>query len=297
MVPFTGKAGLVPLDYGTRDENSVLFYSSEWDDLLDLLTYPQRFIANVRGAFRQVPPPDWTLGSPMTIILVPGSVPSTTALTAFLLLQGGAGFTTESVLDMSLGAFANAVEKLYTSKHVAYLAEFAIETRVLTIVYGPPPTGAGYFTGQFLPATLNRIGTAYGYLHFDVDGGPTPTPELAAYSRACVAMDFIEDRQRILNRLVSGSGIMDRSTQIANAGSVMSRSDTATPISVGDTLRGSSLLPTVVMESVLPDPTAPNPGAYYTCVCGQAAVLITAQDEGSSTFTVCDLLLKGYTCP
>ncbi len=297
MVPFTGKAGLVPLDYGARDENSVLFYSSEWDDLLDLLTYPQRFIANVRGAFRQVPPPDWNLGVPITVILIPGSVPSTTAISAFLFLQEGVGFSTESVLDMSLAGFATAAEKLYQTKDVAYLAEFAIETRVLSVVYGPPPTGSAHFTGQFLPATLNRIGTTYGYLHFDVDGGIRPTSELAAYSRACVALDFIEDRQRILNKLITGSGIMDRATQVATAGSVLSRSDTATPISVGDTLQGSSLPPTVVMESVLPDPGSTDPGTYYTCVCGQSATLLSPADGGGTVISACDLLLKGYNCP
>jgi len=297
MVPFTGKAGLVPLDYGARDENSVLFYSSEWDDLLDLLTYPQRFIANVRGAFRQVPPPDWNLGLPITIILIPGTVPSTTAISAFLFLQDGAGFSAESVLDMSLAGFATAVEKLYQTKGIAYLAEFAIDTRALTIVYGTPPARSAHFSGQFLPATLNRIGTTYGYLHFDVDGGLRPTPELAAYSRACVALDFIEDRQRILGKLLTGSGIMDRATQIASAGSVLSRSATASPISSGDTLQGSSLPPTVVMESVLPDPGSTDPGSYYTCVCGQSATLMSPGDGGSTVITACDLLLKGYTCP
>ena len=292
MVQFLGKAALVPLDYGSRDENSVLFLSDQYDDLLDLLVSPMPFIGNARGAFRQVPPPDWVLEKPITVILTPGDVPGTKAIQLLQMLNGFEASADAGLMNLTIEKFASIAREVYLDKGVAYLAEFAINTRVLSIVYGPPPVGGPYFTGTYLPATLSRIGANYGYLHFDVETTSGTKPVDAAYNRAFVALDFIEDRTRVVTALRDEAGVKEMTSNIVPAGSALRKTPPGTDLGTNVVLKPAGWSPTVIMESVLPEPDAIDPGTYYTCVCGQAPVNVSGD-----VVEVGDLLLKGYTCP
>lgn len=91
-----------------------------------------------------------------------------------------------------------------------FVAEFAIDTRVLHISYLPQDTnpwpddpnrsGPPYYTNTITPVTWSRVGaTTLHYLHFDVDFAGSHTYDRVAQIRAQIAIDYIVGREQSLN--------------------------------------------------------------------------------------------------
>src|SRR5436853_328442 len=75
---YYGLAGLVPLDYGSRYEHSVVLVPSTWDSMFDLIRAPGQFAAAAQMSYGSGTPEDstntkieWTLLSPITITIEP----------------------------------------------------------------------------------------------------------------------------------------------------------------------------------------------------------------------------------
>ena len=176
------RATIVPLDYGGgRVENSVLYFSDEWDGLKDLLVDPVDRVAQLERSFGQHigDKHPFKLESPTTVVL-------DHVLSRFEFLAQMAGFLSIDIplSESKIDALAHRLRDRFPGG--CFLVEFAIETHILRIRYLPPANvGNPHFTDPIMQPTLALVeGTTLGDLHFDIKGDPTRRAELV--------MDFID---------------------------------------------------------------------------------------------------------
>jgi hypothetical protein len=314
---YYGLAGLVPLDYGSRYEHSVVLVPSTWDSMFDLIRAPGQFAAAAQMSYGSGTPEDstntkieWTLLSPITITIEPLTVQSQSTYQTLQMLSTYYDFTaliTEFEIttphDFSLGVKAAATTttaKNYPGFPLVYVAEFAVDTRILQIKYIRPSTPpAPLFTNFITPATWSRVGaTDLGFLHFDVDFGSDRSYETVADARASIAMDYIAN-PLIVNQWLQPQNINKHANMPSNtsnpvlhptgnsgdngfskgAGGLFSAGKLSqlTQTTLGDQpaqLFGPPKCdPTVVIDSVWPDPDVasnerdtPPPPPPYLCI-------------------------------
>lgn len=216
-VNISGRAALVPLDYGTRYEHAVIFISDDWESLHALIKAPKPFFDAVRGSFTSTPNIGttanpyfaWDFQGPVTILIEPLTVSSSSSHELLLAFAQGRPqmqkwFIPDS--DIAPSDYRSAVMDFCTDDPdpIRYMAEFALETRVLTIRYVPQLAGSiRRFQNRITPATMNYVeGTSLTLLHFDMDfsqpaydQGPSkvePTFMCRAARKADFVMDYLE---------------------------------------------------------------------------------------------------------
>lgn len=175
------RATLVPLDYeNNRFEMSVLYVTEDWEELEDLLYAPSSFFdINSRDWTQSgiLPngkpleePFDWTLVRPASVVLQwigdsGANLHTFAPILAEKLVPMGEGEDEEAraarvaefrALLTDPKAMANRVMAEYPTGLI--IAQFAIDTKTLLVMYSPPEKApATKFDGQFTNATLCKI--------------------------------------------------------------------------------------------------------------------------------------------
>ncbi len=233
-----GAGAIVRLDYGSRDEFSFDFLGDSWESLYDLIVAPGVFMEMIRKSYKGVPKSSFPFESPITIILEPLTIGSPQNLAVLMGLSPlydfsgaikGSGLfplsrpnkpspnesprpagTLESFRSAVIGGASKPVSPIapisdlntpVVPARFYYIAEFALNTRTLTIRYVPPAPGqvtwARRYAGDLTTVTMNEIAfTNLKYMHFDADlskvQAPNRTELLIAQTRAQLVMDFVD---------------------------------------------------------------------------------------------------------
>ncbi|AIE86968.1 hypothetical protein [Fimbriimonas ginsengisoli] len=226
-----GHAGVFQLsNLGHPDpEYAIQYFSEDWSELARLLEDPTGFFDDRRtqwgaGDFD----PDWVFNEDIACILQPGlSDPQKSLVTQVMAerkifefspqLYRGIAHAEAKALDDLLGVIQQAM-----MNRGAFLAEFAVLTRMLTIWYWRPHIAVTNFAGELTPARVALLTAEvsgatpfktqrFGTLHFDVQG-PQGEPKPTDEERAHFIVDCIQGRQFMLTHLNDG-----RDTEVGNA--------------------------------------------------------------------------------
>lgn len=193
-------ASVIPLNYDPdRTEHTVIFCSTNWEELVDLLEDPVAFFIKKQSEFSN-PETDkqpWYLRRPVTAIVQPGGrrKPNSKRLLAMFQNKNAANQTKEAEKSDEQRAMNRAFET------GAFFAEFAICTGILIVHYWPPLKRAEpRFKHPFTPATFGLVkgpnNKPIGTLHFDIE--KPLDGKLSKRDHAELAVDCLESRSRIM---------------------------------------------------------------------------------------------------
>lgn len=288
-----GRTALVPLDYGSHYEHSLVYLGDRWETLRDLIAAPGDFYNSLRESFvatpnlgtHQSPVYDWELAEPITVVLEslsPASV-ATGQLLACLGPQAAPLMAEvrrweDSPHDYRLAMIDACLSpnEANGQRPVHYIAEIALATRFLYVRYVPHEGVSDRLSNRITPITLSHIaGTNMSYMHFDIDceslsydGDPKKsesTERCRALRKAEFAMDYVEyrltadqtpSRVDFLQRIVSrepGQKWFEAGGRFTDIG------DTLEMTALGVRSEPARFLevrsdPTVIVDSVWPDP-------------------------------------------
>jgi hypothetical protein len=233
-------ASIVPLDYGDRQEFSVIFATLDWEDLGPLLTNPIDYLAAISSSWRQQLPGgspriEWDLLSPVTVVMewFGNSINSVMKLSdfavkMFVLRQKDSGTTFKAASEaLSSKLSIDVIETLkplvarpndlrYALDDFfpdgALYVEFAVNTHTITVHYHPPKADPAMkrFGGDFTNATLVTLPSAEdapimgAALHFDIGRDHR--------ERAYFVCDYLQDFNATLSRAI------DTADQLAQSG-------------------------------------------------------------------------------
>ena len=220
------------VSYGTdeRPENSLIYFSTDWPEFVNLLQNPVVFMGS-KGMINS--PVPWTLRTNTTMIVAPfDSSDQSTLYFAARLAPLALAAAVEELQPKdsppinpfptdSLPLLASKVRELMYGARFrdeiangGFLAEYALITGILNILYIVPSQFkpdkdeapslskfGGSFTpamyiGQPLPNTLTTIGE-FGNVHFDID----PSNGDKEINRGTLILDVIENPHRVFSRL------------------------------------------------------------------------------------------------
>lgn len=219
-------ATVIPLDYKDRVENSIIYCTDDWSELEKLLTSPDKWLYHVQQDFVQDPENhvDWDLLTPPIVLLEPlrnnfHAFATVNSIVNEGMQRGGypakASPTPESDLtaDTDSKKWHDEIRKGFF-QNGGFLCEFAAGTRVLNVRYVEPErqpvagedlvakttrlASERRFKGHVTPATISRVSDTVGALHVDMKPPKCTASSLRA-TRAHLVMDFIEDRERIID--------------------------------------------------------------------------------------------------
>jgi hypothetical protein len=230
-----GLGSYVFLDYDNRFEHAILMLGKNWESLHELLRAPGLFVEAWRNSYNSVngTPNHYHLGykskvwgfeAPITIILEPLTIPipaNANTLIALNTLYPGLRaigekwntttpnkfhFKIVNALTGSLNwdpipGYAGVANPINVEPFILqYVAEFALQTRTLTIRYVPRdgsknfPVTTGRLQKGITTITINSVGnTDLTFLHFDVEFPKGFTAFDVADARASFAVDFISN--------------------------------------------------------------------------------------------------------
>lgn len=223
------RAGVVLLDYSTapnfRQENSVIYISNDWDELVTLLTDSKLFLESLRITFRDkagtslATPTRWTIKEPHTIVLAPLLDEPSQTVRTISIVRPDLRDRLEEAMKAEHGAF-NYAELYETLDNFlddifggpGFIVEYAIDTAVAWIRYRRPKQKSPVrHTGTLTPATIGNIladigtsahsRTGAACLHFDI--GMLPE------ERAKFAVDYIEDPAFAATRIASNLSVAE----------------------------------------------------------------------------------------
>lgn len=239
--PYEGLAAFLPLDYGSRYEHCVILIPRHWCSLYELIKNPWPMVERARASYRSTPaatgsttPIPWDFHGLMTINIAPLTEMNSKTMGALRHLNQFYQFDTaiaehKTVPPPKFSTYVQAGASQPRPNPVPggltwdrfplqYVAIFALETRILTILYMPrtndPSSGnyrahwhnePEYYQNLITQVTNGQIlNTDIWHLHFDVDyGSKQRTYEDVAASRAALAVDYICDPAAFLNTLAS----------------------------------------------------------------------------------------------
>lgn len=160
-----------------------------------------------------------------------------------------------------------------------FVIEYALNTRVLSVKYIPQPprastdTNRRYFYRRLTDVTVNPVGlTAAQFIHFDMEFEPGErTHMLVAEERANLAMEYLE-HPALLNHIVGAAAVHLGTTQkltyhllsadLTTTGHELKQKDKlGNPAGPVFTIP-AGFDPTVILDSVLPDPSNLPTGVY-----------------------------------
>ncbi len=227
-VPAAGLGAYVSLDYtvggDARFEHAVVLLASQWEDLYHLIYNPSFFVEAWRQRYGSTPDhshagfttPEWFMLGPITIVIEPltSYTPKNFVLLKSLeTLYPGFGALN---IGMAIDAFPSAVINAanaplsdwssirptkglppLTAKPfpLAFIAEFAIATRTLSVYYIPqPPAPERRYQSGITQMTINKVAyTDLHLLHFDLVMPEGAARHQVATSRAEFVMDYLEN--------------------------------------------------------------------------------------------------------
>ncbi len=212
-------SAIIPLDFGTKVEHTVVIFEPDWTQLIPFLTDPQTYIKKASKRWKQDAKLSWDLNTPATAWIKPVT---TDLPTMVRWLELGAFLGWEGIPQQPYGTTDAATTLNYTFHELwnnnqdvqkgCFLIEFAIDTSVVTISYLPPkalqlnpPTPAQrHYQGTFSNATVSECSTATpltmssAVVHLDL---AKSAKGKAASDRAEVIVDLMESRQWFIDLL------------------------------------------------------------------------------------------------
>lgn len=240
--PFKGLATVVPLDYGSRYEYSVLVVPRDWDTLYSMMVSPEEMLDSVRSHFATgivdsqqnqvsaISKSSWKFKSPMEICINPLTLQTGKVKGLIRALQqyypGGhhcgedipsfeeiaTNLHTYSPVDFANALTASAAAPIKGGFPLQYIAEFALFTGVLNIFYLPRTSGVfapsqNKFCSWVTQATISPIHGPVPntkLVHFDFDFNDcSHSHRDVAERRAALVFDFINDQATLLHHLDS----------------------------------------------------------------------------------------------
>jgi hypothetical protein len=324
-------ATVIPLDYQDRVENSIIYCTNDWSELEKLLTSPDKWLYHVQQDFEQDAENhvDWDLLSPPIVLLEPLRNNFHAFATVSNIVNEGlerGGFSVnempvaaanEATLEDDSKRWHDEIRKGFFQKG-GFLCEFAAGTRVLNVRYVEPKreavTGEALeakttrlaserrFKGHVTPATISRVSDTVGALHVDMKPPKCTASSLRA-TRAHLVMDFIEDRERIID--LTQQAVTLSKTKMATVFTptdpkparlpdkanfiemlpLSEKGAQPVPLADGDVLHASpNFHPTILLEY-------PEDGPLG-CVCCQTSLV-----RLNRKWFIGGLELKLYTCP
>ena len=227
----TRMATLLPLEYGERLETCVSYFSTNWEELVDILDMPHEVLLMLgRGWPVENAPPaakdtSWTLKGSITAVIEPAwkSVHAAVRIASHLAAANGetAAAPQSPVSQVDLNAsptdlashFKTSFLESAAAESGCFLVEFALRTSFLNIYYVPPtPSAEGTqarFTSGISDVTLSHIvvDTPAGEqvvsatLHFDLGTECPPPPPMLSRDRANLIVDTLVSRSGLLEML------------------------------------------------------------------------------------------------
>jgi len=225
------KAAIVPYGSDQKPENSLIYFSTDWAELVRLIQNPVVFMG-AKGMINS--PTSWTLRTDTTIIIAPfdssdqstlffASLVAPLALEAAIVeLKNKDHSLVDPLPPTSLPQLASITRNLMYGSHSdevvdgGFVAEFALITGVLNILYVVPSQfvnpdkdedlaltkfkgalTAATHIGQPLPDPLKTIGE-FGNVHFDIEKDAARDQEK---DRGALILDAIENPHRVFSRL------------------------------------------------------------------------------------------------
>jgi hypothetical protein len=306
----TRTATLLPLEYGERLETCVSYFSTNWEELVDILDMPQEALLLLgRGWPVMDAPPaakdmNWTLKGPITAVIEPAwkTVHAAVRVASHLAAVGGettaASQSSLSQVDLSAsptelaGHFKASFLETAAAENGCFLVEFALRTSFLNIYYVPPaPVTEGAqarFTSGISDVTLSHIvaDTPAGEqvvsatLHFDLGTECPPPPPMLSRDRANLIVDTLVSRSGLLE-------LLDKPIKIGD-GKMTPRGETI----YYPEIKITEKLPFKVRDNSYPRVVAEGLGASPDCcVC-----TITQVEIQDSDYILGDMYYKLY-CP
>lgn len=278
-------AAVVP--YG-MNEDSIIYVSTDWNELSDLLTNPVVFLG-AKGMINS--PLQWRLKPKSTVLLEPFDAHATSAL-RFVGMFKQLGVKSPS----SSGQDAKKIASDELSDG-AFIAEFALNTRVLVIRYKLPnkfevpdpqePASARHYQGRFTEATYIAIeGSGCGNVHFDIE----KEAGMSEVNRAAVAVDMIENPHRTFSRLGDHIHNTARLGALDPAQPLVLQRSTET---ISPKYTFSSVRPHIVMENLS---HFEHPESCGVCIDGQTYEVCSGDPE-TCVWYIDGVMFKCYTQP
>lgn len=217
-----GLGAFVRLDYNTNSEHAVVLLAKEWDSLAHFIYAPGVFIERWRAGYDDTPEhmhlkypsKAWELEGPVTFNIEPLTVPTSSnamKLGSLAPLYNGLKTVAQNWYSTPPEKFLNdtigAIRALPASWDLgtlgvagtdpfefAYIAEFAIKTRTITIKYIPRQHERGMYKHEKLTTmTINKvILTDLNFIHFDIHiPDNIRDRHTIALERAIFAVDYL----------------------------------------------------------------------------------------------------------
>jgi len=207
--PIIRAATVLPLDYDSREEHLVVYFSSDWEELVEILTDPiQAFERRQRlWSFDSLDALAWSLEAPIVARLKNGYGDP----------RGIRLFLAASTTFLGVETAAPPTPAVFVDG--AFIAEFAVRTRTLTIYFFPPTAGLDHARGRFgsgtaPPAPRPRFGGALttvtvGELepglqsvHFDIQESKNAKQRsITSKTRAEFCVDMMENPFSLIDQL------------------------------------------------------------------------------------------------
>ena len=292
------KAAAVALHYDkNRTEHSIIYFSTNWSELegevdppkkRGLLFDPLNFFREKRTAFGPGVPrrvPFRFAGPDISILLEPMLQNPTEALRALQAYGHTPDFETYSKFS---GALSTAF-----GKTGAFLAEFALDTRMLCIRYYCPRKATIRPVDGITPYTLAMVeGSKVGHLHFDLK---------KRNDFAKLAVNYIEDRQTLVDLLKVGK-LFYTDVKLVDQGNPLNYDDPELRVDLANFpfvpdrgFDGNAAYPTVVIDGTIytdppPTPDDPDPSPYPPC-------LVIGVRQAGDNYCLGSCEIKAYTEP
>ena len=178
-----------------RTEHSVVYISFIWNELFEIFADPRTFLSWKRGRFNPAPSnrgiKPFRFKDGPTIVV--DALRANVARALPLLGLFGANFRKAESQDQ----FESKLEELFEGVG-GFIADFAVDTSLLNILYHPPKRQTVRRTLDLTPVTLAQIeNSALAHLHFDLI-----KPEGRDYDHrdfAALAVDYLEGQEEILS--------------------------------------------------------------------------------------------------
>lgn len=206
--PVLRAATVLPLDYDSREEHLVVYFSTGWEELVEILTDPVQALEKRQRlwSFDSLDALPWSLEPPIVARLKYGyGDPRGSGLF---------GFVSSTFPGAEMAA---APPTGYPDG--AFVAEFAVRTRTLTIYFLPPAPGLDHARGRFgtgtaPPAprprfggalttiTVGALGRDLQSVHFDIQESKNAKHRsISAKTRAEFCVDLMENPFSLIDQL------------------------------------------------------------------------------------------------
>jgi len=320
-------ASVIPLNYGSHVEFSIVLVEPVWTNLIPLLADPQKWLIEASKSWQSRKPPHddllkraspdvpWKLNAPATAIVRP----LTDRPDLAPLISGLYPYYHQDPApiygDINPTEWATIIKDMWPLmfSQGLFIAEFAANTSLLFISYLPPtvpdPAGPHYKkdltqpTIAFLqfPSLVERFpvwNSITASVHCDLTDNSTGGAGMTRLDRAQFAVDMLESRQGFANQLNGSEGFLESYHMVEPGNAIVPDMnetavtlDTKSPqiafASIPASVNGASDFVTITIEGLMSKALAD------TC-CITTTPQTKLSSKTTTRFVLKDLALKDY---